>query len=88
LAAVLITAAVSIGGSWLIARQTADNREDSRLTAAWARITQLESRVTGLETLREADALTKRAMGDFIDVLEHHIWQQKPPPPPTRPPGV
>lgn len=88
LAAVLITAAVSIGGSWLIARQTTDSRNDDRLTDAWGRIDMLEKRVTELEDKRAVDALVKRALGDFIDQLEHHIWQQKPPPPPPRPDGI
>ncbi|MGC3954643.1 MAG: hypothetical protein QM804_10375 [Propionicimonas sp.] len=88
LAAVLITAAVSIGGSWLIAHQTTMNREDSRLAAAWSRITQLEDRVGELEGKRADDALVKRALGDHIDVLENHIWKQLPPPPPARPAGI
>lgn len=48
----------------------------------------LWKRVTDLEALREKDALTKRAQGDHIDVLEAHIWAGKPPPPPARPVGV
>lgn len=88
LAAVLITAAVSIGGSWLVARQATYHYPLDQLKGAWARIDALEERVEDLEGKRQADALTKRAMGDHIDVLEHHIWEQKPPPPPPRPPGV
>ena len=85
---VLIGAVVSLGGSWLVAHQTTMGREDSRLAAAWERISALEERIGVLESKRDADALTKRAMGDHIDLLEHHIWQQKPPSPPPRPAGV
>lgn len=88
LAAVLITAAVSIGGSWIVARQASWRYPLDQLQTAWQRIDALEGRVEDLEGKRQADALTKRAMGDHIDILEHHIWQQKPPPPPPRPPGV
>ncbi|MGC4151489.1 MAG: hypothetical protein QM628_00225 [Propionicimonas sp.] len=52
------------------------------------RIKTLEAGQQELWRLREEDAKTKRAQGDHIDTLEHHIWQQKPPPPPPRPPGV
>lgn len=99
LAAVLITAAVSIGGSWLVAMQAARTSAEqsrqaevddelARLAAAWSRIEQLERRVTELEDKRAADALVKRAMGDHIDVLEAHIIRGDGPPPPPRPPGV
>lgn len=33
----------------------------------------------------EESAKTKRRMGDFIDELQHHIWDGKGPPPPPRP---
>jgi hypothetical protein len=99
LATVLVMAVVSIGGSWLVATQTArtlaeQSREAevddelARLAAAWSRIEQLERRVTELEDKRAVDALVKRAMGDHIDVLEAHIIRGDGPPPPPRPPGV
>lgn len=50
-----------------------------------ARVSSLEDRVVMYETKAERDAITKRRMGDHIDVLEAHIWQGKPPPPPPRP---
>ena len=74
LAAVLITAAVSLGGAWVV--------------AGAGRITRLEARIERLEALREADAITKRQLGDHVDLLEHHIWDRKPPPPPPRPEGI
>jgi len=99
LAAVLITAVVSLSGSWLVARSSGRNsgaeaaqreRESDR-----RRIKDLEDRDAAWEkrcdtlwTAREGDALVKRAMGDHIDVLEAHIWRQDPPPPPPRPVGV
>lgn len=54
----------------------------------WKRLTDVEAEQRQLWAAREGDAVTKRAMGDHIDVLEDHIWQRKPPPPPSRPPGV
>lgn len=74
LASVLITAAVAIGGSWLVART--------------GRMRYLEDRVDRLETAREASAIAKRRLGDHVDLLEHHIWDRKPPPPPARPEGI
>lgn len=53
-----------------------------------ARIADLETKYSGLWDAREADAKTKRAQGDHIDVLEDHIWQRLPPPPPARPPDA
>lgn len=99
LATVLVMAVVSIGGSWLVATQTARTSAEqsrqaemddelARLAAAWSRIEQLERRVTELEDKRAVDALVKRAMGDHIDVLEAHINRGDGPPPPPRPPGV
>ncbi len=98
-AAVIITAVVSITGSWLVARTSArssaksvqqDERESDR-----QRIKDLEDRDAMWETrcnilwvAREADALVKRAQGDHIDILEDHIWRRKPPPPPPRPHSV
>lgn len=87
-AAVLITAAVSIGGSWLVARSAAHSQQLAVRQAERDRIVALESRVDSLEAKREADALTKRRQGDHIDVLEHHIWSGYGPPPPKRPEGV
>ncbi len=63
------------------------------------RLTHLEKRQDDLVSQRaqdwiafqkkhQEDAIIKRAMGDHIDALEHHIWQGKPPPPPPRPPGI
>ena len=85
LAAVIITVGVSLGvslgGSWLVAKNTASNRDHLRIAA-------LESRVDILEQKREQDAIIKRLMGDHIDVLENHIWERKGPPPPARPEGI
>ncbi|WP_291378855.1 hypothetical protein [Demequina sp.] len=85
LAAVLITASVSIGGSWLVARQSAANRYQQRIKDLEDRDAKWEDRCNVLWAAREADALIKRAQGDHIDVLEDHIWHHKPPPPPPRP---
>ena len=52
------------------------------------RVTSLENSQRELWKLREADALTKRALGDHIDALEEHIRADKGPPPPPRPAGV
>lgn len=54
----------------------------------WKRVADLEAGYASLWAAREADAITKRAQGDHIDVLEDHIWKHKPPPPPPRPAGV
>lgn len=88
LAAVLITAIVSMGGSWVVARQSAANSYLQRIKDLEARDAEWDKRCNVLWSAREADALTKRAMGDHIDELEAHIWHRKPPPPPARPPGV
>lgn len=92
IAVVLITAAVSLGGGWLVARQSGHSAGTIAAQAVIAdqraEIETLRARVAQLEDKAESDARTKRAMGDHIDLLEHHIWQQKPPPPPPRPPGV
>lgn len=95
LAAVIITALVTIGGSWVTARNAARNLEQQSRQSDRNRIKDLEDRdavweqrCNALWNAREVDALTKRAMGDHIDVLEDHIWKQMPPPPPPRPPGV
>ncbi|MCB2411780.1 hypothetical protein LGT39_02815 [Demequina sp. TTPB684] len=96
LAAVLITAIVSISGSWLVARTSARTSarqvEQQEREADRQRIKDLEDRDAMWEqrcnvlwAAREADALIKRAQGDFIDILEDHIWKEKPPPPPPRP---
>jgi hypothetical protein len=53
----------------------------------YKRLSDLEANQRDLWQLREGDAITKRALGDHIDVLEDHIWKRKPPPPPSRPPG-
>lgn len=53
-----------------------------------SRIATLEARVDTLWEQREEDAITRRRMGDHIDVLESHIWNQLPPPPPPRPEGL
>jgi hypothetical protein len=74
LASVLITAAVAIGGSWLVARA--------------GRMRYLEDRIDRLEAAREAAGIAKRRLGDHVDLLEHHIYARKPPPPPTRPEGI
>lgn len=99
LAAVLITAVVSLGGSWLVARtsgrtsarqveqqERASDRD--RIKTLEDRDAEWERRVNVLWAAREADALIKRAQGDHIDVLEAHIWDKKPPPPPPRPAGI
>ena len=88
LASVLITAAVSIGGSWLVARSSKPRQLLDQLQAAYSRITQLEARVDGLETKRDNDEAMKRAQADHIDLLEAHIWAELPPPPPPRPAGL
>lgn len=88
LTAVLITAAVTIGGSWLVAWQTAARFPIDQLRLAYERIAVLEGRVDDLEGKRQADALTKRKLGDHIDLLEAHIWDDKGPPPPPRPDGI
>lgn len=54
----------------------------------WKRVSDLEGAYGVLWKDRESDALTKRAQGDFIDLLEDHIWRDKGPPPPRRPVGV
>lgn len=54
----------------------------------WKRLSDLEANQRELWGLREADAVTKRKLGDHIDVLEDHIWKGKGPPPPPRPEGV
>jgi hypothetical protein len=54
----------------------------------WKRIADLESSQRELWRARESDAVTKRALGSHIDVLEDHIWQDKGPPPPPRPVGI
>lgn len=97
LAAVLITAVVSLTGSWLVARTTGRNggleaaqrdraSDRQRIKDLEDRDAEWERRCNTLWTAREADALVKRAMGDHIDVLENHIWKRLPPPPPERPP--
>lgn len=53
-----------------------------------AEVARLSAEQHRLWDARRADALTIRAQGDHIDVLEAHIWAGKPPPPPPRPPGV
>lgn len=80
LTAIIAAGAVALGGwlTWLASGA-------SRLQA---RVDRLEDRQDQLWADRERDDLTKRAMGDHIDVLEAHIWDHKPPPPPTRPAGV
>ena len=88
LAAVLITAAVSISGSWLVARTSARSVDVQMRDSDRRRIVALESRVSELEGARRSDAVTIRLLGDYADVLEHHIWQQLPPPPPPRPQGI
>lgn len=92
LAAVLVTAAVSIGGSWLVARTTGRSAGEAVEVQAREsdrkRIADLESQVERLWALRRADAVTIRRLGDFVDQLEAHIWQGKPPPPPSRPDGI
>lgn|GEM_PF-5390720 len=89
LAAVLITASISVSGSWLIARTTGRSAatavEVSARDSDRKRLHDLEQQVTELWDLRRRDAVTIRRLGDFIDVLEAHIWQRKPPPPPARP---
>lgn len=88
IAAVLITATVSMGGSWLVARQSAETRTTTALRDAWTRIDSLSGRIDALESSRRADAIVIRRLGDYIDVLEDHIWKQLPPPPPARPDGI
>lgn len=99
LAAVLITAVVSMSGSWLVARTTGrsggleaaqrDRESDrQRIKDLEDRDAEWERRCNVLWAAREADARVKRAQGDFIDVLEDHIWKKLPPPPPPRPPLV
>ncbi len=85
LAAVLITAVVSIGGAWLVSRTTARGVEISARESDRRRLAELEGQVVELWALRRQDAVTIRRLGDFVDVLEAHIWQGKPPPPPARP---
>lgn len=88
LAAVIVTAVISLAGSWLVARSTAQSQQLAVTESERRRIKSLEERVDSLEDRREKDAIVKRALGDHIDVLEDHIWQRKPPPPPARPPGI
>jgi len=52
------------------------------------RVADLEAGQLAIWAARENDAITKRAQGDHIDVLEDHIWKGKGPPPPPRPVGV
>jgi hypothetical protein len=89
---------VSAGGLGVLVGAILTHRRESKRdkdagTIAYAeslrnRLSTVEDQVEGLWTARRADAQTIRAQGDFIDVLEAHIWQQKPPPPPARPPGI
>ena len=88
IAAVLITATVSMGGSFLVARQSAETHTTTALRDAWSRIDSLSARVDSLEDERRADAVVIRRLGDYIDVLEDHIWKRLPPPPPQRPDGI
>jgi outer membrane murein-binding lipoprotein Lpp len=88
----LTGAALVLAGVVYTARKgrqsTRQASEASMVAPLLARITDLEKRVEQMWDKLEASALTKRAAGDHIDVLEQHIWQRKPPPPPVRPPGV
>ena len=88
IAAVLITAAVSMGGSWLVARSSARTVDQQMRDSDRRRIVALEARVDVLETARRADAVVISRLGDHIDVLEDHIWKRLPPPPPQRPDGI
>lgn len=54
----------------------------------WNRLRHTESTVRQLWNDREEDAVKKRKLGDHVDRLEHHIWNEKPPPPPERPEGL
>jgi len=96
IAGVIIMALVTLVGSWLVARTSARTSarqvEQSERDSDRKRIKELEDRDAVWEgrcnvlwAAREQDARIKRAQGDHIDVLEHHIWDRKPPPPPTRP---
>lgn len=90
--AVLITAVVSIGGSWLVAhtsgRTSGTAAAEAVIEDQRAEIESLRARVAHLEAKAETDARIKRAMGDHIDILEAHIWARKDPPPPPRPDGI
>lgn len=67
---------LAMGGSWWITR---GDRE---------RIGDLEGQVERLWQARRDDAIVIRRLGDYVDVLERHIWEELPPPPPPRPDGV
>lgn len=54
----------------------------------WSRLKHTEEQVKEMWDNREADALKKRRLGDHIDRLEHHIWNEHPPPPPERPDDI
>ena len=79
---VAIIAVSGVGlGAWLTWLASGSNRLQ-------ARVDSLEAKYAALWEARERDALIKRAQGDHIDVLEHHIWRQLPPPPPQLPDGI
>lgn len=95
----LITAIATVSGSWLVARTT--GRTAAREVEIKARDSDRAARVADREEMRELrgeidklwqarrdDAIVIRGLGDFIDVLEAHIWERKPPPPPKRPKGI
>jgi hypothetical protein len=69
-------------------RSTEQSSQVGFIEQLLARVDSLEKQVGGLWDARRADAVTLRAQGDHIDVLEQHIYRQLPPPPPPRPAGL
>lgn len=88
LASVLITAAVSIGGAWPVARVAGKKADLAERESDRNEMTRLRGEITKLWNARENDAKTKYARGSHIAVLEAHIWQDKGPPPPPHPENV
>ncbi|MCK9629280.1 MAG: hypothetical protein M0R37_11915 [Bacteroidales bacterium] len=75
---VLVTACVTLGGSWLVSRGNARTADITMLSTALARIATLETRVDSLEA-RHTSALA------YAQRLRDHIYRRVDPPPPDWP---
>jgi len=89
--AILAAAAALVASilTWITARR--GHQGDTLqllITSLMSRVNALETRVDELEEKRKDDAVLIRKLGDFIDILEAHIWDGKGPPPPERPNGI